>query len=119
MKTLDIKMNTAKWECCVNRHTTTRGYSWGWIEGAGNTTWSDDPGSPFTSKDASAAVKEHNDWLEDSRPAELKLIDARNLAYRLQQEVNDKRAALRIAEEKLTAVHATIRALDAIVSPNP
>lgn len=44
-----------------NRHTTTKGYSWGWIDGGAETNfWSNDPGSRFTEDQARAYVDRSN-----------------------------------------------------------
>lgn len=73
--TKDVPHNTVKWRSCTNRHPTTRGRSWGWIEGApGNVYWSDDNQS-FTSADAERVCREHNEWLENQKPIALRIIE--------------------------------------------
>lgn len=98
----DIKQNTVKWEYCTNRHPTTAGNAWGWIEGT-LLTWSNDGGSSFTSKQASELVIAHKKWLEDSRPVELKLIDARNQLAGLEISLARKRTEFLEAETAYNA----------------
>ncbi len=74
-----IPHNTRKWELCTNRHTSTRGNSWGWIEGDElHVTWSDDnEAGKLTGQQAGDIVRAHNDWLEDQKPIVFKLIEAK------------------------------------------
>ncbi len=71
-----VPHNTKPWSVRTNRHPTTSGYSWGWVEGApGNVCWSND--SAFNSAAASRLAVEHNQWLEDQKPLSIRLIEAR------------------------------------------
>lgn len=51
-----------RWKIATNRHTTTNGYSWGWIEGhPDNACWSEDPSSSERGlNDAIRMVERHN-----------------------------------------------------------
>lgn len=106
MKTINIKSNTSVWRKCTNRHPTTGGRDWGWIEGSGaggfaEITWSDDSGSDLKGAEAAMLVSQHNQWLEDSRPVELKLIDARNRADAARLIVADRAKSLSEAQAAL------------------
>jgi hypothetical protein len=48
-----------KWEVKTNRHPTTSGYSWGWIEGSPNLCWSNDR-LVQNEADAHRLVAKHN-----------------------------------------------------------
>jgi hypothetical protein len=114
MKIVNIKQNTTKWQHCTNRHPTTRGFSWGWIEGASHhETWSDDPDSKFKSADASRVVTEHNAWLENIRPVELKLIDERNKESALTRQIDEREVALKGLHAQRDASRAKIAAWEA------
>lgn len=68
--------NTVPWRLCTNRHTSTAGNSWGWIEGApGNVCWSNDDIS-FNRQKAAAVVDAHNRWLEEQKPIQLRITEA-------------------------------------------
>jgi len=61
----------------TNRHTSTSGNRWGWIEGAdGNVCWSNDEGSQFTEAEAGKVAREHNEWLEQQRPLDVRIMEA-------------------------------------------
>lgn len=62
---METKHNEKKWAVRTNRHCTTNGYNWGWIEGApGNVCWSDDPcNANLTRAKAYEVVEEHNAML--------------------------------------------------------
>lgn len=73
-----IAHNDLVWHSCTNRHTTTYGNSWGWIQNApGNVCWSNDPKARLDSKQAQALISAHNKWLEDIQPIQLKVIKAK------------------------------------------
>lgn len=68
-----IEHNARRWEVKTNRHPTTSGYAWGWIEGApGNLCWSND--KDFDQSAASEVVSWHNEWLEQQTPVEIRLV---------------------------------------------
>lgn len=69
--------NSKKWGCCTNRHTTTSGNCWGWIEGApGNVCWSNDSKS-FDQYAAIDVCSFHNKWLEEQSPIEIRVMEQR------------------------------------------
>lgn len=82
---------TGQWRVACNRHTSTSGNSWGWIEGPNaNVTWSNDYGSGFTSEDAGEAVRIHNNWLNAQTPPLIRLA-----------KLEHERSALAIVIERL------------------
>lgn len=69
-----IPHNAVKWDVRKNRHTTTEGRDWGWIEGApGNVCWEN--GQRFDRHAAQEATRLHNQWLEDQKPIKIKIIE--------------------------------------------
>ena len=98
-----VPHNTKPWSVKTNRHPTTSGYSWGWVEGApGNVCWSND--SAFNSAAAGQLVKEHNQWLEDQKPLSIRLIEAKErLALLERRHTNAAQAAERAKSEYLDA----------------
>lgn len=111
----DVPHNTQKWRSCTNRHTSTSGNSWGWIEGApGNICWSNDGDSDFTSRDASDVVAAHNQWLEEQRPLALRIVEAREEMERRERLSNEAQANFRSRYtdfEKAKAEHERLVAL--------
>ena len=99
-----VPHNTASWRVATNRHTNTDGTAWGWIEGApGNVCWSNES-SKFNREKAGIAVAEHNRWLEEQKPIELRIIEAteradaaRRKADAARQEADKCAAALDVA----------------------
>jgi hypothetical protein len=64
-----IPLPGKKLEVKTNRHTTTSGYLWGWIEGTtANTVWSDD--HKFNYAAAAALAREYNKTVEASKQGE-------------------------------------------------
>lgn len=111
------------WQSRTNRHTTTVGCSWGWIDGprtSADICWSDDPGSRFTGKDANEVIRIHNEWLKEQEPVEIQLVKAhRQLAYaegnyrhaeeklrQVSEELDDSRKLVAALESKQSE-HAT------------
>ena len=100
----EVPHNTAPWRVATNRHTNTDGTPWGWIDGApGNVCWSN-KNSKFNRDKASHAVAEHNRWLEEQKPIELRIIEAaeradaaRRKADAARQEADKCAAALDVA----------------------
>ena len=120
MRTVNIKQNTSNWCVCTNRYTTTRGFYWGWIEGAShNETWSNDPGSDFTSSDASRIVTEHNAWLEEIRPVELKIIEEKNALSAISKQIAELEPRLNDLYSKRNACMAKIEAWTAQDAARP
>lgn len=71
-----VPHNEYVWGIKTNRHTTTGGYDWGWIDGApGNICWED--GERFDRAAASEMARAHNRWLEDQKPLPIKIIQAK------------------------------------------
>ena len=68
-----VKHNGRVWDSKMNRHTTTSGRSWGWIEGAdGNVCWEN--GQPFDQRASERMAFLHNEWLEMQKPIERRII---------------------------------------------
>lgn len=108
----DVPHNTVPWRIATNRHTTTRGNSWGWIEGApGNICWSND--GSFNSDAASAAVRDHNQWLENQKPIDLKIVEATRRVVEAQKSVDEASARVDRANAELAKAQS---ALDDFVS---
>lgn len=96
----DVPHNTIPWRVCTNRHTSTAGNSWGWIEGApGNICWSNDNAS-FNRHKAGEVVAAHNQWLEEQKPIHLRIIEASEKVQRAQAEYDEaeKSAASRLEQ---------------------
>ena len=97
-----VPHNEFVWRSCTNRHTTTYGNSWGWIENApGNVCWSNDPKEKLDSKQAQALVSAHNKWLEDIQPIQLKIIKAKKAVKDLTQVFKEKEQSYLKAKEVL------------------
>lgn len=97
-----VPHNELVWRSCTNRHTTTCGNSWGWIENApGNVCWSNDPKEKLDSKQAQSLVSAHNKWLEDIQPIQLKIIKAKKAVKDLTQTFKEKEQAYLKAKEML------------------
>lgn len=107
-----VAHNTTKWRSCTNRHTTTCGRSWGWIEGApGNVCWSNESGSNFTGAQAAAAVHEHNVWLENQRPISLRIVEAIEAVKRAESDAKAAKTAMDNADRKLCEAVSKLAAL--------
>lgn len=70
-----VQHTMKRWEVKRNRHTTTSGYDWGWIEGSLNVCWSND--GPFTECVAGEICRIHNEWLENLRPIDKRIVEAK------------------------------------------
>lgn len=100
----EVPHNTVPWRIATNRHPNTDGTSWGWIDGApGNVCWSNSS-SAFNREKAGKVVVEHNRWLEEQKPIELRIIEAtervdaaRRKADAARQEADKFAAALDVA----------------------
>jgi len=112
-----IPHNEKIWEVCTNRHPTTWGAPWGWIEGAdGNVCWNNDPGSPFASKDARSVVEDHNTWLEQQTPIAIRILKAGQAAAAAQIEVEQATAEL---DKRIAALNSAINALHTLKTQTP
>lgn len=94
------------WVSRTNRHTSTRGYSWGWIDGpirdgGRDYTWSNDPGESFTSSDAAEVVRIHNEWLEEQEPLVFRLIKAERNMTALSNRFRETQNQLTRVKEEL------------------
>lgn len=104
VKGVTVVHNTRKWHTCTNRHPTTSGYSWGWIEGApGNVCWGDD--QRFNSKAASEMCTVHNQWLEHQKPISLRIVEAREAKDAADREYRTKLDAAKRAESVYLEKH--------------
>ncbi len=109
----EVPHNTMPWRVATNRHTNTDGTAWGWIEGTpSNVCWSNES-SKFNREKAGIAVAEHNRWLEEQKPIELRIIEAtervdtaRRKAYAARQDADKCNAALDIALGELIRLEA-------------
>lgn len=109
----DVPHNTQRWEVKTNRHPTTNGRSWGWIEGApGNVCWSNDSSS-FDYPKACEVTYLHNQWLEEQKPISLRLIEAnkrataaRKLAESARKEADKRNADLDAALAEVARLEA-------------
>lgn len=111
-----IPHNEYVWRSCTNRHTTTSGNSWGWIENSpGNVCWSNDYGSELSSKDAQALVNAHNKWLEDIQPFQIKMMKARKAVKDLTATFKTKEQEYLQAKEKLEKAEDTLKTLLEVV----
>lgn len=107
-----IAHNELVWRSCTNRHTTTYGNSWGWIENApGNVCWSNDPKEKLNSQQAQALVSAHNKWLEDIQPIQLKIIKAKKGVKDLTQMFKEKEQAYTETKQMLEKAKADLAAL--------
>ena len=109
----EVPHNTVPWRVATNRHPNTDGTLWGWIEGApGNVCWSNES-SNFNREKAGIAVSEHNHWLEEQKPIELRIIEAtervdaaRRKADAARQEADKCNTALDIVLGELIRLEA-------------
>lgn len=107
-----IAHNELVWRSCTNRHTTTYGNSWGWIENApGNVCWSNDPKEKLSSQQAQSLVSAHNKWLEDIQPVQLKIIKAKKAVKDLTVVFKEKEQFYLKAKEMLEKAEGTLAAL--------
>lgn len=109
--------NSMKWKKCTNRHPTTSGNAWGWIEHApGNVTWSNDHVDGFNGAAASQMVTEHNQWLEDMKSPALKLLEARERFQQLHQNCEHLKTAAMEAFAKASAAQKELAELETITA---
>src|SRR5690606_36938692 len=73
-KGVEYSHTTGAWSVKTNRHTSTCGREWGWIEGPlENVCWG--PNS-LARADASEIARIHNEWLEAQKPVSIRLVEA-------------------------------------------
>ena len=107
-----IPHNEYVWRVCTNRHTTTYGNSWGWIENApGNVCWSNDTGKELKKEQAHALVNAHNKWLEDVQPIHLKIIKAKKAVKDLTQVFKKKEQSYLKVKEILEKAESELYSL--------
>jgi hypothetical protein len=107
-----IPHNSDRWSVRTNRHLSTDGRQWGWIEGApGNVCWEDR--REFDRNAASLACLEHNTWLEDVKPVQLKINEARDAwasaktaLDKAESELSLRQAAFKEADDTLASLIA-------------
>lgn len=110
---MQIEHNSYPWRVAKNRHPNTDGTAWGWIAGApGQPCWSNEPGSKFTSQDASRLVEAHNVWLERQTPVATRLLKARERMARLAVDMQRAQEAYDAARDKVTSAQLDIDALE-------
>lgn len=104
-----------RWKSLRNRHPTTGGRSWGWLEGPqGHICWSNDPGSDLTEQEAGELVRLHDEWLSAQEPLEVKRVKAWQKLEALEKRRNETQAAFNAAAEAFAAQH---RILDELLAP--
>lgn len=107
-----IPHNEYVWSVCTNRHTSTYGNSWGWIENApGNVCWSNDPGKELKKEHAHALVNAHNKWLEDTQPIQIKIIKAKKAVKDLTASFKEKEQSYLKAKEMLEKAESELNSL--------
>lgn len=107
-----IAHNEFVWRSCTNRHTTTYGNSWGWIENApGHVCWSNDPKEKLDRSQAQALVSAHNKWLEDIQPIQLKIIKAKKSVRDLTEMFKEKEKAYLMTKQLLEKAKTDLVAL--------
>lgn len=102
--------NSKEWRVATNRHPTTWGASWGWIDGApGHVCWSDD--EAFNRKAAGLMVAEHANWLEEQKPISIRLVEARERYAKAQQKHDIAHHAYVVARDDMAAAEAALAEL--------
>lgn len=102
--------NRKSWTVRTNRHPSTGGNSWGWIEGPdAEIQWSNDGGSGCTEADAERVAAEHNDWLNAQVPHDMNIIDAVEVADAFERDAARLRTLLAEAENNSTAAQNKVR----------
>lgn len=104
-----VQHTLSRWEVRTNRHTTTSGHDWGWIEGAANVCWSND--GYFNRAIAGEICRLHNEWLENLRPIEVRIIEATRELGKLRDEINRLYGAISAAKDKEEQIQNEIERL--------
>lgn len=108
-----IPHNTNRWRMCTNRHPSTDGTSWGWIEGAtGNVCWGSS-GASLSEDQAHAACMEHNKWLDDQDSPTVKILKIRERMAPLVKKALDMRQQLVGIDEEVRVMVAEIESIEA------
>jgi len=95
-----VPHNTREWRVATNRHPSTGGSAWGWIEGApGNVCWSND--RVFDRAAAVEMVAAHSQWLEDQKPVSIRLVEARERYMRAKATHDNALAAYSKARARM------------------
>lgn len=105
--------NTARWVVKTNRHTSTAGNDWGWIDGApSNLCWSND-NTTFNYKAACEIARLHNQWLDEQKPLSIRLIEANEILDVARMALDKARAELADAESKYAIANEAVLELEA------
>ncbi len=111
-----VPHNTVRWRMCTNRHRSTDGTAWGWIEGApGNVCWGSS-GASLSEDAAHAACMEHNKWLDDQDAPAIKVLKIRERMDPLVKKALSMRQELAAIDEEVRVMVAKI---DAILATPP
>lgn len=104
---MKVPHNSVPWGVKTNRHTTTDGRSWGWIEGApGNVCWTN--GTAFDRDAASLVCRHHNEWLKEQTPIALRLIEAEADVIKKQKVLDSVTQSFTRAERDLFDAYAEV-----------
>ncbi len=107
--------NDRRWEVKTNRHPTTSGFRWGWIEGCpGEPCWSNEYGKPFNEKDACDVANIHNQWRIDQEPIDLKLFKANENLECAQRDFDAAEVRMLDAEQSLVEAKTEVERLEAM-----
>ncbi len=113
-----VPHNEYQWGIKTNRHTTTGGYDWGWIDQApGNVCWED--GERFDRAAASEMVGAHNRWLEEQKPLPIKIIQARRRLKEAEGTLTIATKSFEAAKEKHLQAQAALNDLLALSGESP
>ena len=105
-----VEHNTVPWSVETNRHKTTLGNYWGWVEGApGNVCWSNDGGA-FNSAAARELVKQHNEWLASKKHPDILYIEAVQRLRRAEEAYNAAKEKADTALSKLVEAREALEA---------
>ena len=109
---------SGKWCTRTNRHTSTAGNSWGWIEGhPGNLCWSNDPGDKLSGSDAAKICEIHNQWVDDQVPVSIKLVRACENLARAERDRDSAEVRFLEAQETFHKAKAVVEQLEALQQP--
>src|SRR5690606_21985893 len=113
----DVPHNGKRWTVRTNRHPSCSGKLWGWIDGTGpNVCWSNDADSTFRDTDAFRVCKEHNTWLEEQTPLDLRIIAQRQEVERLKDQLDNAIARYQAAGHAHTAAGAELLRLEILAA---
>src|SRR5689334_14230648 len=111
-----LEHNSRKWEVCTNRHPTTHGEAWGWIEGATGpeSTWEGKAGYERAAK----VVEEHNAWLAAQESPALQTLRLREEIAPLRQDRERHAAHVEECDRRIAVLEAKIAALASPAVPS-